>query len=588
MILVLCILVLAIVLFATEKLPIDLVALLIMAILLISGIITPEQGIAGFSNTATVTVGAMFILSAALFRTGAVNIIGELCARLFKLNFWIALTLMMLMVAALSAFINNTPVVALFIPIIVKIGHDSSISPSKLLMPISFASMFGGICTLIGTSTNILIGSIAESHGLEPFGMFEFTSLGLVFVVIGTLYMVLIGVRLIPERRKDEDLTNRFGLGNYLTEVILSPEAKSVGKTVEEAPLVKDLGVEILEVRREGKRLQLPQSKTILKANDILKVIGDIEKVKRLQERVGITLKSKLKWIDADLESDEVMLVEAVIAPNSLLERKTLKQIRFRNTFGATALAIRHRGEVMHRNIGNTKLRAGDALLIEVRTDYLDRLKENEAFVIVTESGLPRFRKKKIVPALMIMAGVVVFAATGILPIVITAIAGCVLMVLVRCITLEEAYKAIDWRVIFLLAGALTLGAALETTGTARFLSEMIVSSVGVFGPVALIGAFYLLTTLLSNVMSNNATAALIAPIAIATAASLQVDARPLLMAVAFAASASFMTPVGYQTNTMILGPGQYRFPDFLKVGTPINILFWIAATILIPQLWPF
>lgn len=588
MIIVLAILILAVVLFMTERLPIDLVALLIMAILLLSGIISPEEGIAGFSNTATVTVGAMFVLSAALFRTGAVNKIGEIGSRLFKHNFWIALTVLMVMVGGLSAFINNTPVVALFIPIMMKIASETSTSPSRLLMPISFASMFGGVCTLIGTSTNILIGSIAEKHNIKPFGMFEFSSLGLIFFGIGILYMVIVGVRLIPERRKDEEQMKRFGLGDYLVEIVLQPEAKSVGKTVEEAPLVKELGVEILEVRRSGKRLYLPPSKTILQANDILKVLGDVEKIKRLGERAGITLKSKLDWHDADLQSDEVMLVEAVIAPNSLLENKSLKQARFRNIFGATALAIRHRGEVMHHNIGNTKLRAGDALLIETRIDHLDRLKEHNAFVFVTDTGLPQFRKKKTIPTLVIMAGVIIAAALGWVPIVISAIVGCVLMVLTKSITLEEAYKAIDWPVIFLLAGALTLGTALEKTGTALFISQILISMVGALGPIALVGALYLLTTLLTETMSNNATAALLAPIAIATANSLGVDPRPLLMAVAFAASASFMTPVGYQTNTMIYGAGQYKFIDFVKVGTPLNLIFWITATILIPRIWPF
>lgn len=587
-VIVLVILVLAVVLFATEKMPVDLVALLIMAVLLLSGIISPEEGISGFSNTATVTVGAMFILSAALFKTGAVNRIGDLCSRLFRLNFWVALGSMMIMVGGLSAFINNTPVVALFIPILLKISRDTAISPSKLLMPISFASMFGGVCTLIGTSTNILIASIAEAHGLKPFGMFEFSSLGLIFFAVGFFYMIVAGVRMIPERREEGDLTERFGLGNYLTEIVLRPDAKSVGKSVEDAPLVHELGVEILEVIREGTRLQLPPSKTILQANDLLKVLGDVQKVKHLQERAGIVLKSKVNWLDKDLESNEVTLLEAVVAPNSTLNGKTLKEVNFRDAFGATALALLHHGEVMHDNLGKMRLRAGDALLIEARIDHLDQLKENNAFVFVTEVGLPKYRKKKILPALAIMTGVIATAALGIFPIIVSAIVGCVLIVLTRCITLEEAYQAVDWRVIFLLAGALTLGTALEKTGAALWISTILVSTIGVLGPVALVAGFYFMTTILTETMSNNATSALLAPIAIATASSLNVDPRPLLMAVAFAASASFMTPIGYQTNTMVYGVGRYKFADFLRVGTPLNILFWIIATIMIPRIWPF
>lgn len=393
---------------------------------------------------------------------------------------------------------------------------------------------------------------------------------------------------MIPERREEGDLTERFGLGNYLTEIVLRPDAKSVGKSVEDAPLVHELGVEILEVIREGTRLQLPPSKTILQANDLLKVLGDVQKVKHLQERAGIVLKSKVNWLDKDLESNEVTLLEAVVAPNSTLNGKTLKEVNFRDAFGATALALLHHGEVMHDNLGKMRLRAGDALLIEARIDHLDQLKENNAFVFVTEVGLPKYRKKKILPALAIMTGVIATAALGIFPIIVSAIVGCVLMVLTRCITLEEAYQAVDWRVIFLLAGALTLGTALEKTGAALWISNILVSTIGVLGPVALVAGFYFMTTILTETMSNNATSALLAPIAIATASSLNVDPRPLLMAVAFAASASFMTPIGYQTNTMVYGVGRYKFADFLRVGTPLNILFWIIATIMIPRIWPF
>jgi len=252
------------------------------------------------------------------------------------------------------------------------------------------------------------------------------------------------------------------------------------------------------------------------------------------------------------------------------------------------ALAIRHRGEVMHEHLKTTPLQAGDVLLLEVRRENLDDLKERQAFVLVTEVGLPEFRKHKILPAIAIVSGVILTAALGIFPIVVGAIIGAVLLILAKCITLEEAYKAIDWKVIFLLAGVLTLGVALEKTGAASLISRLLIGSIGAWGPVAIVSVLYLLTSLLTEMMSNNATAALLAPIAIATADSLGLDARPFLMAVTYAASASFMTPVGYQTNTLIYGPGQYKYSDFLRIGTPLNILFWILATLLIPYFWPF
>jgi di/tricarboxylate transporter len=584
---VLLLAIIAVVMFASEKYPVDLVALMLMATLLLTGIVTAEEGISGFSNTATVTVGAMFILSAGLFKTGVVNFLGVQVIRVFRVNFWLAMATMMIVAGGLSAFINNTPVVAIFIPIMLSVAGSMNISVSKLLMPLSFAAMFGGVCTLIGTSTNILVSTIAVRYGQPAFGMFEFAPLGLIFFGAGLVYMLLIGIRLIPDRRTDKELTEEFGMGEYLTEIIVQPEAKSVGQPVATCSMVEEVGIEILEVIRDGRRISLPPSVTIIQAGDVLRVRGNVEKIKKLQEREGIALKPSRKFQDKDIVSDEIDLLEAVIAPNSTLEGKTLKRARFRDTYGATALAIRHRGTLMHDDVGTTILTAGDVLLIEARKEAIERLKEDDAFVFVSEVGLPKYRTRKVLPALMIVAGVVTTAALGILPIVISAIIGCVMLVVTRCITLEEAYRAIDWKVIFLLAGALTLGVALEKTGTALFISNLLIHSVGQLGPLALVASFYLLTSLLTEAMSNNATAVLLAPIAIASAELLQVDARPFLMAVAFAASASFMTPVGYQTNTMIYGVGQYRFADFLRVGTPLNILFWIIATLMIPYFWP-
>ncbi len=588
MALVLFLVFVAIFLFVAEWISVDLVALMIMGALLVTGIISPAEGISGFSNVATVTVAAMFILSAGLFKTGSLNFIGALLGTMGKKNRLLALISMMIGVGAISAFINNTAAVAIFLPIVLGMARDSNLSPSKWLMPLSFASMFGGVCTLIGTSTNILVDSIAERHGQPPFEMFEFATLGVVMFAAGLVYMIFIGVPLIPERRKPEDLTENFEMSDYLTEIVLLPEAKSVGMMIKDSPLTKDLDIDIINVYRDGTPLRPLSLWTVLEANDVLRVRCNISKVQKLQEREGILLKSDTKLWDTDLKSDEITLVEAVIAPNSKLEGKSLIDSRFRHDFGATVLAIRHRGEVMHDNLAFTPLKAGDVLLLRLKREDLDQLKQDPAFVIVSSPGLPEFRKHKTLPALAIITAVVLTASLNIFPIVVSAILGCLLMVLTQCIKLEEAYQAIEWQVIFLLAGVLTLGIALEKTGAALFISQAFVSSIGAWGPTALVSSLFLLTMLLTNVMSNNATAALLAPIAIGIAESLGLSPRPFLMAVTFAASLSFMTPVGYQTNTIIYGPGQYKFSDFLRVGTPLNLLFWIIATILIPRIWPF
>lgn len=583
-ILVLGLVISAVILFATERLPVDLTAMIIMGTMLLSGMISAQDAISGFSNPATVTVGAMFVLSAGLFKTGAVNILGSSLARLGRINFWLVLVVMMLLVGLLSAFINNTAAVAIFLPVMLAIARDCGFSAGRLLMPLSFASMFGGVCTLVGTSTNILVSSIAERHGLEPIGMFEPTALGLIFFGAGSLYLLLIGIRMIPKRNAGGERSPVFGSGDYQIEIVLGPKARSVDTILASSPLLDDVTIHNVEVFRNGTRVDQPPQELVLQAGDHLKVRCDLENFRKLKERQGIALRQE----KGEQVDEEALLVEAVVAPGSTLDGRSLKQARFRSRYGLTALAVRHRGQVMREDLEEMLLRAGDVLLFEVGQVQLDHLRDDRTFVLVSQVGLPVFRKSRMLTSVAIVAGVVAAAASGTVPIVAGAIVGCILMVMTRCLTLEEAYGSINWQVIFLLAGVLTLGTALETTGAARLIGGYLVESLGSLGPVALVSGLYLATSLLTEMMSNNATAALLAPIAIAAAESLGIDPRPLLMAITFAASASFMTPVGYQTNTLIYGPGQFRYVDFLKVGTPLNIMFWILATIFIPRFWPF
>ncbi len=589
----------AVVMFATERIPVDVVAIVAMSVLVVTGVLTPQQGVSGFSNSATITVAFMFILSTALFKSGAVVGIGNRIAVLFKYNFWIGILVTMLTVGVISAFINNTPVVAIFIPILVGAAAQSKLSVAKMLMPLSFASMFGGVCTLIGTSTNILVSGVAAENNLEPFSMFEMTRMGLIFFGVGLLYMMLIGIRLIPDRGIDDGLMKKFGMGDYLTEIVLLENSASVGKSIKESPLVKKLDVDILEVNRKGNAFILPSEDLILERSDVLKVRCNVEKIKALKEREGIALKSDAKFrsIDELAENKKadsrVIFVEAVIAPNSSFEGQTVKELSFRQKYGATVLAIRHRGDIMRDKVANTQLRAGDTLLIEVDRDHLQNLRQLElrgrnTFLIVSEVDLPGYRKDKMVTVVMTLVGVILLASLNILPIMMAAIIGAMFLVLTRCISMEEAYLAIDWKVIFLLAGAISMGVALDVSGAAKLLSVLLIDVVGALGPVAVVSSLYIITSLLTESMSNNASAVLLAPIAIATSVELGLDARPFLMAIAFAASSSFMTPVGYQTNTMIYGVAGFRFSDFLRVGAPLNLIFWILATFLLPVFFPF
>jgi len=577
----------AVVLFVTEKFSTDIVAILVMIVLLVFRVLTPAEGLAGFANTATVTVGAMFVLSAGMFRSGAVNFVGKALGRLARHSSRLMLFVLMVGVGVLSSFLNNTAAVAILIPVVIVVARRAKTSPSKLLMPLSFASMFGGMCTVLGTSTNILASSIAEQAGLGAFGMFEFTKLGIIFFAVGVAYMMTLGRRLVPDHRGQGDLTTSFGLGDYLTDLVLQTESRSVGHSLASAPLVKELNIDVLQILR-GEDTLRPTPETILREGDVLRIQGDLRTINELKGRAGVTFGMSMKWRDEHLQSTDTRLVEAVVGPSSPLAGKSLTESRLRENYGASVLAIRQHGTLRHGQFENITLMPGDALLIDVPNDQIEHLTQQRVFLVVSRAGIPRFDWRKASKAVAIVIAVVVVAATGLLPIVAAAATGALMMVLSGCVSTEEAYGAIEWNVLFLLAGMLSLGAAMEKTGASTMLADGMIDSVGGLGPLALLAAFFGATMLLTEVMSNNATVALLLPIAITTAQAIGVDPRAFMFAVVFAASSSFMTPVGYQTNTMIYGPGQYRFKDFARVGAPLNLIFWALGTLLIPWFWPF
>ena len=581
--------VLALLLFTWERMRIDATAILVMVALMVSGILTPGESLAGFSNIATVTVAAMFVLSAGVRQTGALSSVGTLLARLGGQRRSLALVVLVVVVGVVSGFINNTAAVALLIPVVVGLARDLGTSPTQLLMPLSFASMFGGVATLIGTSTNLLVNSIAVDRGFDEFGLFELTPLGVILFAVGAAYLFVV-FPLIPARREGsgQELTERFEMAAFLTQVRVERTAACVGETLGDNVLVRQLDVEIIDLERETQVRSGVDRDLEISAGDVLRVRTPAADIARLLAFEGITLVPPAggEALDARIETETETLVEAVIAPNSQLAGRTVADVNFPGRHSAQVLALRQHGE-LERSLPDAVLHAGNSLLLKIDREALAELQENEDFFIASEVVVPNIRRHRMPIAIGVIVAVVLVAAFDVLPIVVAAVSGSFAMVLTGVLTAEEAYDAINWKVVFLLAGILPLGTALEQTGAAELLAERIVGLTFGLGPAAVLAGFFLLTQLLTAILSNNASAVLMAPIAIGAAESLGADPRPFLVAVMVAASMSFMTPIGYQTNTMIYGPGQFRFVDFARIGTPLTILVWIVASLLIPVLWP-
>ncbi|UPW02376.1 SLC13 family permease [Halorussus gelatinilyticus] len=598
MLVVFALILLALVLFATERLPIDVTAILIMVLLMVLEPwtqISPREGISGFANPATITVLAMLILSTGINRTGIVQLLGRKMATFAGTDRRKQLAATIGVTGPVSGVINNTPVVAILVPVIADLAHEGETSPSKLLMPLSFASMLGGTLTLIGTSTNILASDIAaqlgaESPGLDlfAFGMFEFTKLGVVVFAVGALYLMTVGVWLLPERiPADEDLVEEYALQEYLADVVVPANSSLVGETIDEALGDDDLDIDVLQLLRDGDRFGDSLASKEIRETDTLRLRTNRETLERIIDAEGLVLSGGPQAED-DLHPDEEepVLVEVVIPSGSVLVGETLASSTFRQRYDANVLAFRTRGDVVRDRFEDIRIRVGDTLLVQAPPDSLTRLVQNEDFIVAHEFDEVTYRSDKIPFAVAIIAGVVALPALNVLPIVVSALAGVVAMIFTGVLEPTELYSSVEWNVIFLLAGVIPLGIALQQTGAAALLGETVASTATFLPPIGVLWVFYLATGLLTSVISNNASVVLMIPVAANAAQAIGANAFAFVLAVTFAASTAFMTPVGYQTNLFVYGPGGYRFSDFLRVGAPLQFLLSIVTVLGIAFFW--
>ncbi|MBV6647743.1 MAG: SLC13 family permease, partial [Cyclobacteriaceae bacterium] len=490
-----------VILFVTEWLSIDLVAILIMVALVITGVLTAEEGLAGFSNSATITVAFMFVLSTALLKTGSLQRIGPFLGNIFKTNFNIGLLLTILFVGGISAFVNNTPIVAMFIPVVISVASQSGVSPSKLLIPLSYASILGGTCTLIGTSTNILVSGIAEEHGLPGFHMFLSSPIGLIYLIIGTAFLFLVGKRILPNRIDEDGLRKQFAARDYLTEIEVLQGSSLDNKTIMSSVLVKDLEVDIIELRRKESVFTLPPGDFILKKGDILKVRCNVEKIKEIKDKLRF---NEIKINENNFAKGSTTVLELILSKGSEFEGKTLREMDFRRRYRAVPLAIMHREEVRNEKIHDIRLEAGDIVLTEIKSHRVDNIKREEMnprspFIILSEEGIIDFDRRKFSIVLAVIAGVVGLAAFNLLPIVVSVILGTAILVATSCLNMKELYASIDWKIVFLLAGALSMGAAMQKTGLAIILADVLIENLGVWGPIAVLSGLYITTSLLTE-----------------------------------------------------------------------------------------
>ena len=583
------ILVITLVLLVSEKISVDKTAIGIMILLALSGILTPAEAVTGFANPAVITVAAMFLLSHGLIRTGAVDVLTELVMKFSRGNRQSAFIIILVAVAVLSAFINNTPVVVLFIPIVMAMSCEYDFSPSKLLIPLSYVSILAGTSTLIGTSTNIIVSDIADIEGYGQLSMFELGRIGAPIALIGLLFLFFVAPRLMPGRigpvcELDEGKENK-----YIAELIATEKSPLVGRRDISQYVEENLGLDVVEIFRNGGVIDPSRQNVTILPDDILLVKGAAQDLISCLKTKHLSLVQGDEDFTFGVKPEEELIVELIIPPLSSLLREPLISAELQYDSDIRIIAIRSRMSYFsYRKIEKVKLKIGDIILVQCPRNKLDKLRNSSDFLLIEDIHHAIIDKQKAGIASGIFAAVVLAATLGLSDIMICALAGVFLMTITHCLSLKDAYRSLQAEVLLLIVGTLALGLAMQKTGATELYADAFLKLFQGMGPHIILFAIIFLTSVCSHILSNNATAVLLLPIAISTAVSLGVDTRPFIIGICFGASACYASPIGYQTNLLVYGPGGYRFSDFIKLGLPLNIMVIVLAGFFIPVFWPF